>query len=68
MYKRQQETLANYVGWGGLADAFDAGKAAWAGEYKELKAALTEEAYAAARASTLNAVSYTHLDVYKRQC
>ncbi len=51
----EQETLANYVGWGGLADAFDAEKAAWAGEYKELKAALTEEEYAAARASTLNA-------------
>ena len=51
----EQETLANYVGWGGLADAFDAGKVAWAGEYKELKAALTEEEYAAARASTLNA-------------
>ena len=51
----EQETLANYVGWGGLADAFDAEKSAWAGEYKELKAALTEEEYAAARASTLNA-------------
>ena len=51
----EQETLANYVGWGGLADAFDSEKTAWAGEYKELKAALTEEEYAAARASTLNA-------------
>lgn len=51
----EQETLANYVGWGGLADAFDAEKTAWTGEYKELKAALTEEEYAAARASTLNA-------------
>ncbi len=51
----EQETLANYVGWGGLVDAFDAEKTAWAGEYKELKAALTEEEYAAARASTLNA-------------
>ena len=51
----EQETLVNYVGWGGLADAFDAEKSAWAGEYKELKAALTEEEYAAARASTLNA-------------
>ena len=51
----EQETLANYVGWGGLADAFDTEKTAWAGEYKELKAALTEEEYAAARASTLNA-------------
>ena len=51
----EQETLANYVGWGGLADAFDAEKAARTGEYKELKAALTEEEYAAARASTLNA-------------
>ena len=43
------------MGWGGLTDAFDAEKSAWAGEYKELKAALTEEEYAAARASTLNA-------------
>ena len=51
----EQEALANYVGWGGLADAFDAEKTAWTGEYKELKAALTEEEYAAARASTLNA-------------
>ena len=51
----EQETLADYVGWGGLADAFDAEKTAWAGEYKELKAALTEEEYAAARALTLNA-------------
>ena len=56
----EQETLANYVGWGGLADAFDAEKTAWTGEYKELKAALTEEEYAAARASTLNA-HYTSL-------
>ena len=51
----EQEILSKYVGWGGLADAFDSDKNAWAGEYKELKAALTDEEYAAARASTLNA-------------
>ena len=50
-----QEVLARYVGWGGLADAFDAGKADWSKEYSALKDALTPEEYAAARASTLNA-------------
>ncbi len=51
----EQEVLSGYVGWGGLADAFDGKKDAWAAEYAELKAALTQEEYAAARASTLNA-------------
>ena len=51
----EQEILSRYVGWGGLADAFDANKAAWTQEYKELQAALTPEEYAAARGSTLNA-------------
>ena len=51
----EQETLSRYVGWGGLADAFDANKAAWTQEYKALQAALTPEEYAAARSSTLNA-------------
>ena len=51
----EQEILSRYVGWGGLADAFDANKAAWTQEYKELQAALTPEEYAAARSSTLNA-------------
>ena len=51
----QQEVLSRYVGWGGLADAFDSDKSAWAAEYSELKELLTPEEYAAARASTLNA-------------
>ena len=51
----EQEILSRYVGWGGLADAFDANKAAWTQEYKALQAALTPEEYAAARSSTLNA-------------
>jgi N12 class adenine-specific DNA methylase/adenine-specific DNA methylase len=51
----EQDILANYVGWGGLSDAFDEGKESWTSEYAELKAALTTEEYAAARASTLNA-------------
>ena len=51
----EQETLSRYVGWGGLADAFDPDKREWSGEYRELQAALTPEEYTAARASTLNA-------------
>ena len=51
----EQETLSRYVGWGGLADAFDGEKADWSKEYAELKATLTPEEYAAARGSTLNA-------------
>ena len=51
----EQETLSRYVGWGGLAEAFDPDKREWSGEYKELQAALTPEEYSAARASTLNA-------------
>ena len=51
----QQEVLSRYVGWGGVADAFDPDKPAWAAEYAELKELLTPEEYAAARASTLNA-------------
>ena len=51
----EQETLSRYVGWGGLADAFDENKADWTKEYTELKDALTPEEYTAARASTLNA-------------
>jgi type I restriction-modification system DNA methylase subunit len=51
----EQEVLSKYVGWGGLADAFDDGKPAWSAEYAELTAALTPEEYEAARASTLNA-------------
>ena len=51
----EQEILSRYVGWGGLADAFDETKSAWETEYLELKTVLTPEEYAAARASTLNA-------------
>ena len=51
----EQHILSQYVGWGGLADAFDPDKPAWAAEYAELKELLTPEEYAAARASTLNA-------------
>lgn len=51
----EQEILSQYVGWGGLADAFDESKSAWANEYQELKGLLSEEEYASARESTLNA-------------
>ena len=51
----QQEVLSQYVGWGGLADAFDPEKPAWAAEYTQLKELLTPEEYTAARGSTLNA-------------
>ena len=51
----QQEVLSRYVGWGGLSDAFDPEKPAWALEYAQLKELLTPEEYAAARSSTLNA-------------
>ena len=51
----EQEVLSKYVGWGGLADAFDETKSAWAKEYAELKPLLSEEEYISARESTLNA-------------
>ena len=51
----EQEILARYVGWGGLADAFDETKSAWANEYQELKSLLSDEEYVSARESTLNA-------------
>lgn len=51
----EQEILSKYVGWGGLADAFDDDKSSWSQEYVTLKGLLSEEEYAAARASTLNA-------------
>ena len=50
-----QQVLSQYVGWGGLADAFDPDKDNWAKEYAELKGLLSEDEYAAARSSTLNA-------------
>ena len=60
----QQEILSRYVGWGGLADAFDANKPNWSDEFAELYATLSPEEYAAARASTLNA-HYTSPTVIK---
>ena len=51
----EQQVLSQYVGWGGLADAFDPGKDSWAKEYAELKGLLSEDEYAAARSSVLNA-------------
>ena len=52
---QEQETLAKYVGWGGLSMAFDSNNAAWANEYKELKSVLSDEEYRAAMESTLTA-------------
>lgn len=60
----EQQLLSKYVGWGGLANAFDERKADWSREYKELKELLTDEEYAAARGSTLNA-HYTDISVIK---
>ena len=60
----QQEILSRYVGWGGLADAFDPDKESWSKEYAQLKELLTPEEYAAARGSTLNA-HYTSPTVIK---
>ena len=51
----EQQVLSQYVGWGGLADAFDPDKNSWAKEYAELKGLLSEEEYKAARGSVLNA-------------
>ena len=52
---QEQETLSRYVGWGGLPQAFNAENASWQKEYQQLKSLLTDEEYAAARGSTLNA-------------
>ena len=60
----EQDVLSKYVGWGGLADAFDESKDNWKDEFAELYATLTPEEYAAARASTLNA-HYTSPTVIK---
>ena len=53
--EQEQDILASYLGWGGLADAFDPGKDNWHTEYEQLKTLLTEDEYAAARESTLTA-------------
>ena len=60
----EQVILSKYVGWGGLANAFDQKKADWSKEYTELKELLTEEEYGLARGSTLNA-HYTDISVIK---
>ena len=60
----EQVILSKYVGWGGLANAFDQRKADWAKEYAELKELLTDEEYSSARGSTLNA-HYTDISVIK---
>ena len=60
----EQTLLSKYVGWGGLANAFDERKADWSAEYKELKELLTKEEYELARGSTLNA-HYTDISVIK---
>ena len=62
--KEEQETLSQYVGWGGLPDVFDESKDNWHGEYLQLKDLLTEDEYEMARASTLNA-HYTSPTVIK---
>ncbi|WP_431602812.1 DEAD/DEAH box helicase family protein [Faecalibacterium prausnitzii] len=51
----EQQVLSQYVGWGGLADAFDPSKENWSAEYTELKGLLSEAEYTAARESTLSA-------------
>ena len=53
--EEEQQILAQYTGWGGLPDAFDPNKSAWADEYSRLKAILSESEYEAARSSTLTA-------------
>ena len=55
-FEDEQKILAQYTGWGGLSDAFDPNKSAWSNEYSQLKAALSESEYEAARSSTLTAV------------
>ena len=51
----EQQVLSQYVGWGGLADTFDPNKENWSAEYTQLKELLSEDEYAAARSSVLNA-------------
>ena len=50
--RSEQQILSQYVGWGGLADAFDESKSVWAGEYQQLKELLSPQEYASAREST----------------
>lgn len=60
----EQQILSEYVGWGGLSDAFDNTKEAWAKEYEELRTVLTDSEYASARESVLNA-HYTSPDIIR---
>ena len=60
----EQEILSKYVGWGGLANAFDEKKSDWAKEYKQLKELLTDKEYSSAKGSTLNA-HYTEIGVIR---
>ncbi len=60
----EQETLSQYVGWGGISQAFDENNPQWSAEYEELKSLLTTEEYASARGSVLNAF-YTSPTVIK---
>ena len=53
--KEEQEILSQYIGWGGLSEAFDKDNSSFSGEYTQLKALLSDEEYSMARASTLNA-------------
>lgn len=62
----EQAVLAQYVGWGGLAQAFDGNNSSWASEYKQLRELLTDEEYTAAKGSVLNA-HYTTPTVIERQ-
>ncbi len=52
-HREEQKILSGYVGWGGLADAFDENKAGWSAEYQELKNLLTPEEYASCKRTTL---------------
>lgn len=51
---QEQEILSQYVGWGGLSDAFDERKSNWSTEYQVLRELLSSEEYSMARESTLN--------------
>lgn len=62
--EQEQDILASYLGWGGLADAFDPGKDNWHTEYEQLKTLLTEDEYAAARESTLTAFYTPHAVIH----
>lgn len=64
----EQKTLSKFVGWGGLSQAFDEENAGWSKEYKELKEMLSDEEYAAARASIYDGRSLYHFDCTSHNC